>query len=83
MAISDLRLPNNPLQKLIILALWIRGADKGWCTASHAQLAEDCSISTASIKQHLKILEQTGIIKVKRQFTSKGGLLANKYMVIA
>lgn len=66
MSIRDLGLPSNPCQKLILVALLMREANHQWCRVSLTDLAEDCSLSRAAIKKHLRVLESSGIVKVDR-----------------
>lgn len=77
MSIRDLGLPSNPCQKLILVALLMREASRHWCRVSLPDIAEDCSLSRAAIKKHLKVLESIGIVKVDR-----AGGAVNGYRVL-
>lgn len=53
----------NPLRKLVLLKLADNANDKGECWPSYQHIADQCEISRSSVKNHVRDLEEAGLLK--------------------
>ena len=67
------------MQKLVLLMLANRtNTDTGLCYPSHDKLAEDCGMTSRSVINQIKKLEELGVVRVIRT-TKNGAKQPNKY----
>lgn len=62
----------NPLRKLVLIKLADNSNDKGECWPSHQHVADQCEISKTSVRNHIKKLEEMGLLKIERREGPKG-----------
>jgi biotin operon repressor len=68
----------NPLRKLVLIKLADNANDLGECWPSHSHIADQCEISKASVKVHIKKLQEMGFLRVENR-TNAGGKTSNLY----
>lgn len=59
----------NPLRKLVLIKLADNANDLGECWPSHQHIAEQCEISRRSVINHIKALEEMGLLR--REYRTK------------
>lgn len=62
----------NPLRKLVLIKLADNSNDKGECWPSHQHVADQCEISKTSVRNHIKKLEEMGLLKIEHREGPKG-----------
>lgn len=63
----------NPLRKLVLIKLADNASDNGECWPSYQHIADQCEISRRSVINHIKALEESGLLKkVERKGGEKG-----------
>lgn len=62
----------NPLRKLVLIKLADNANDMGECWPSHQHVADQCEISKTSVRNHVKKLEEMGLLKVEHREGPKG-----------
>lgn len=62
----------NPLRKLVLIKLADNANDKGECWPSYQHIADQCEIGRSTVKNHIRALEDMGVLK--RQFRRTGEL---------
>lgn len=71
----------NPLRKLVLIKLADNANDKGECWPSYQHIADQCEISRRSVINHIKALEDDGLlIKQSRPGTFKANA-SNIYII--
>lgn len=65
MALSDLRLPDHSLQKLIMLAFYLDGGDEGRSQIA-SKLAKECNLSPGVVRHHLIDLCKSGWLEKRK-----------------
>ncbi len=68
----------NPLRKLVLLKLADNASDQGECWPSYQHIADQCEISRRSVIAHIKVLEESGFLKINiRKATNSSKLNAS------
>lgn len=62
----------NPLRKLVLIKLADNANDMGECWPSHQHVADQCEISKTSVRNHIKKLEEMGLLKIEHREGPKG-----------
>ncbi len=62
----------NPLRKLVLIKLADNANDEGECWPSYQYIADQCEISKRSVINHVKALEQSGIVRTIKRDGPKG-----------
>lgn len=62
----------NPLRKLVLIKLADNANDQGECWPSHQYIADQCEISKASVKNHIRALADAGFLQVEHRDGPKG-----------
>ena len=62
----------NPLRKLVLIKLADNANDQGECWPSHQHVADQCEISKTSVRNHIKKLEEMGLLKIEHREGPKG-----------
>ena len=62
----------NPLRKLVLIKLADNANDKGECWPSHQHVADQCEISKTSVRNHIKKLEEMGLLRIEHREGPKG-----------
>ncbi|QIQ61349.1 hypothetical protein V039C_0071 [Vibrio phage V039C] len=62
----------NPLRKLVLIKLADNANDMGECWPSHQHVADQCEISKTSVRNHIKKLEDMGLLKIEHREGPKG-----------
>ncbi|CAH9016723.1 transcriptional regulator [Vibrio phage 381E49-1] len=62
----------NPLRKLVLIKLADNANDQGECWPSHQHVADQCEISKTSVRNHIKKLQEMGLLKVEHREGPKG-----------
>lgn len=58
----------NPLRKLVLIKLADNANDRGVCHPSYQHIADQCEISRRSVIEHVKVLQEMGVLTVKNRF---------------
>jgi len=73
----------SPLSKLVLIKLADSAKDSdGRCFPSFKTIAKETEMSRESVKRHIRILEQKGLIKIQRKILN-GANLSNDYWLPA
>ncbi|MFC1789484.1 helix-turn-helix domain-containing protein [Patescibacteria group bacterium] len=62
----------KPIQRAIILSLWLYAGKKNTCYPSERKIAEDLNTSLKTIWRNIRILENRGFIQINKKIGSKG-----------
>lgn len=62
----------NPLRKLVLIKLADNANDQGECWPSHQHVADQCEISKTSVRNHIKKLEEMGLLRIQHREGPKG-----------
>lgn len=62
----------NPLRKLVLIKLADNANDHGECWPSHQHVADQCEISKTSVRNHIKKLEEMGLLRIEHREGPKG-----------
>lgn len=62
----------NPLRKLVLIKLADNANDQGECWPSHQHVADQCEISKTSVRNHIKKLEEMGLLRIEHRDGPKG-----------
>jgi len=57
----------NPIQRSVLLSLWLRAGKECLCWPSERRLARELGISKTSVCSNLKILKEKGFLKVQKK----------------
>ena len=68
-----------PTNKLVLYTLSIHAAADGTCSPPEKQIAQECGLSTRSIRTHLRVGRELGFISVEKRFGKTGGRQTNLY----
>lgn len=70
----------SPITKLVLLKLADNAGESGFCWPSMERLVEHTELSERSIREHLKILEDGGFIRIERRFDGKTKLPSHYHL---
>ena len=70
----------KPTNKLVLYTLSVHSAADGTCSPSSKQIAEECGLSTRSIRTYLRLGRELGFLAVEKRF-SKAGRRTNLYQL--
>lgn len=62
----------NPLRKLVLIKLADNANDMGECWPSYQHIADQCEMSKTSVRNHIKKLGESGLLKVEHREGPKG-----------
>ncbi|WP_444959802.1 helix-turn-helix domain-containing protein [Microbulbifer sp. VVAC002] len=57
----------NPLRKLVLIKLADNANDKGECWPSYQNIADQCEVSRASVRNHIKALREAGLLRLENR----------------
>ncbi len=72
----------NPLRKLVLIKLADNANDQGVCYPSYQYVADQCEISRRSVIEHVKALQNMGVLTVKKRFND-GENTSNAFRICA